>query len=95
MISPFSLSSNNEVVNGDGSAISKISELGFPNDKGVRICDGISILKAEHTVFTEMTVCDSDIIGDCFQKGVFFNVSLLIADVGMSMRKCSSFDILA
>jgi hypothetical protein len=42
-----------------------------------------------------MAVGYSDIIGDSLEEGMLFNVSLLVADVGMTMRESSPLYVLS
>jgi hypothetical protein len=42
-----------------------------------------------------MAVGYSDIIGDSLEEGMLFNVSLLVADVGMTMRESPPLYVLS
>lgn len=94
ILAPLGLSRCDKVVYHDLGSICEISELGFPNDQGVRICDGIAILEPENAVLTQMRVADGHIVTDLLLELEFGDVSLLITYQGVPMTEGSSFHVL-
>ena len=92
---PFGLSTCYKVVNCDCGSIGKISKLSLPDDKTVGVGDGISVFEAKNTVLTQVTVGDSDIVGDRFQEDVFFDISFLVANESVTVRESTSLYILS
>ena len=48
---PFYLSGGDELVYKYLRSVCKVSELGFPDDKGIRRGDGVAILESKHCLF--------------------------------------------
>ena len=94
LLSPFSLSTNDEIINSDGCSIGKITKLSFPDDQAVGIGGWVAVLKAKHSILTQMTVGNSDVVRYWFEEAVFLHISFLITDESVSMWESASLDIL-
>lgn len=93
--SPFGLSTNDEVIDDNFSCIHEVSELSLPDSEGVWVGNRVAVLESEHSVLTEMAVGDLHIIRNSLQEKEFFNISLLVTDQGVALRKRSSLAVLS
>ena len=95
LLTPFYLARSNKVVNQDSSSVGEVSKLCLPNDQCVRVGDRIPVLKAEHTIFAQMTIRNPHVVGHILQKGEFLDISFLIGDEGVPVREGPSLNILS
>ncbi len=95
LLSPFSFSTHNEVINNYSCSICEISELCFPNNQRIRVCYWVAIFESQNTILTQMTVSNSHIIGYCFKENMFFSIFALITNESMSVWKSTSLYILS
>lgn len=94
--SPFTFPSYNIIVNYDRGPIGKIPKLRLPDAQNIRIGNRVSVLIPTNSVFTQMTVADCHLVGiQGFVEVVLFNVFLLVRNVGMTVGKCATLDVLA
>ena len=100
MTQPFHFGALKILIDNKLSRLVKISELCFPEAEGVGVGGGVTIFKAQNSVFRQVRVrCDevSD-VGLVLSHGVNRNVEailVLVEAVSVSVREGSSLNILA
>jgi len=98
---PLCFSSGNELVNHDLGTVSKVTKLSLPENKCVGVCSRISIFKPKNCKFWKVRIWSDKVsvivkISEFSRiDGVVITVLVLVPYVGVSVRKCSSLNILA
>mmetsp|Transcript_8973 Transcript_8973/g.15205 ORF Transcript_8973/g.15205 Transcript_8973/m.15205 type:complete len:223 (+) Transcript_8973:754-1422(+) len=94
---PFVFTRCNELINHDLSSVDKISELGFPKNKRIRILERVAMLKSQHGKLRQNGIAHNNfglILRNSIQGEVFLS-RFLVSDLGMTMRKSSTLYILS
>ena len=95
---PLGLARSHKLVNHDLSTVCEITELGLPKDERHRVSLGVAMLEAENGILGQVRVRGDEtacaVLLSHSVDGNIGTITVLVEDVGMSVRESTALDIL-